>query len=200
MPVISDERMQERRESILDAASDVFSLHGFEQASTAEIARKAGVSEGLIYKYFINKRDLLRKVIERFGERFGENREAEVLAADTFAERLGILISRELSAMAQEAGLARVIVAEVRAATEQHSGEARAMTRRSRRLWSQIIAEAREAGQLAEGVDEVLAREAIWGAIEHLAWLHLSGLMRVNIDQTAERLTRMFVAGLAARA
>jgi len=197
MPVISAERLRERYNSILDAASVVFAESGFEGASTAEIARRAGVSEGLIYRYFRNKRDLLQKVLELFSERFAEDREAEVLAAETFAERLHIMISHGLHSLAHDSGLTRLYISEVRASTELQTDKARAMTRRSRRLWSQIFADGRAAGELVADADEALTREAVWGAIEHLAWMHLSGRMRVNLDQTAQSLTRVFATGLS---
>ena len=44
-------------DAILEAASQVFLAHGY-QASTAEIARRAGVSEGSIFKRFKTKTDL----------------------------------------------------------------------------------------------------------------------------------------------
>ena len=44
-------------DAILDAASKVFLAHGY-QAGTAEIARRAGVSEGLLFKRFRTKTEL----------------------------------------------------------------------------------------------------------------------------------------------
>jgi AcrR family transcriptional regulator len=47
-----------RKERILEAAIEVFSEHGFERATNALIARKAGISPGLIYWYFDSKEAL----------------------------------------------------------------------------------------------------------------------------------------------
>lgn len=47
-----------RQQQILTAALLVFSEKGFAQATTAEIARVAGVAEGTIYNYFHSKREL----------------------------------------------------------------------------------------------------------------------------------------------
>ncbi len=58
MPAISPERMRDRYETILAAASRAFAEKGYETTSITEIARAADVSDGLIYKYFSNKRDL----------------------------------------------------------------------------------------------------------------------------------------------
>jgi len=52
-----------RKRQILNAAREVFSQKGFSEATTAEIAQQAGVSEGTIYNYFESKRDLLVSLI-----------------------------------------------------------------------------------------------------------------------------------------
>jgi AcrR family transcriptional regulator len=57
---------KQRRQQILDAALDIFSKKGFAEATTAEIARTAGIAEGTIYKYFPSKRELLVAVIKSF--------------------------------------------------------------------------------------------------------------------------------------
>jgi AcrR family transcriptional regulator len=48
-----------RREEILEAAGKVFALKGYNGASTAEIAKEAGVAEGTIFRYFPTKKDIL---------------------------------------------------------------------------------------------------------------------------------------------
>ena len=56
-----------RRDQILMGAAQVFSEKGFHKATTKEVARAAGVSEGTIYNYFENKRELLLAMIELIG-------------------------------------------------------------------------------------------------------------------------------------
>lgn len=48
----------ERRRAIVATAREVFSEGGFRGATTAEIARRAGVSEPILYRHFQCKRDL----------------------------------------------------------------------------------------------------------------------------------------------
>ncbi|MCL2016613.1 MAG: TetR/AcrR family transcriptional regulator [Defluviitaleaceae bacterium] len=50
--------MVEKKVRILHTAIEVFSEGGFEVASTNEIAKRAGVSKGLLFHYFGNKREL----------------------------------------------------------------------------------------------------------------------------------------------
>ncbi|MBL8300675.1 MAG: TetR/AcrR family transcriptional regulator [Rhodanobacteraceae bacterium] len=49
------ELQQQRRQQILDGAERCFRAKGFHQASMQDIAREAGVSMGLLYRYFENK-------------------------------------------------------------------------------------------------------------------------------------------------
>ena len=51
-------------QQILDAARAVFLAHGFTRASTVDIARRAGVSEGSIFNRFATKDDLFRAAMD----------------------------------------------------------------------------------------------------------------------------------------
>jgi AcrR family transcriptional regulator len=48
----------ERREALVDAALRVFSEGSYAGATTAQIAREAGVSEPILYRHFASKREL----------------------------------------------------------------------------------------------------------------------------------------------
>jgi len=55
---VSEAHLEARKQSILDAASRVFSRCGFRATTMAEVAREAGISPGAIYRYFKCKDDL----------------------------------------------------------------------------------------------------------------------------------------------
>lgn len=59
------ERAQAQRERILSAAQQCFVEHGFHAASMGEIAKTAGMSPGLIYRYFDSKSTIILAIIER---------------------------------------------------------------------------------------------------------------------------------------
>lgn len=48
----------EKQERILNAALKEFALKGYENASTNEIVKTAGISKGLLFHYFANKKEL----------------------------------------------------------------------------------------------------------------------------------------------
>ena len=55
---------QERREQILAAALAVFAEHGVDGTKMSMIAKKAGMSHGLLYHYFASKEEVLRESLE----------------------------------------------------------------------------------------------------------------------------------------
>jgi len=57
---------EKRREQILDSAVAVFGRKGFEGATTRALARQAGVSEAMIFRFFPDKAALYRAIIDRF--------------------------------------------------------------------------------------------------------------------------------------
>lgn len=52
-----------KKENILHIALELFSNNGYANASTSKIAKKAGVSEGLIFRHFQNKEGLLDAIV-----------------------------------------------------------------------------------------------------------------------------------------
>lgn len=63
-PVKLTARAEQQRARIIDAARGCFSEHGFQGASIGAIAKAAGMSQGLIYRYFINKAAIVRAIVE----------------------------------------------------------------------------------------------------------------------------------------
>jgi AcrR family transcriptional regulator len=54
----------ERRQAVLDTACRVFAASSYRGATTAEIAREAGISEPILYRHFGSKRDLYVACLE----------------------------------------------------------------------------------------------------------------------------------------
>lgn len=58
------DRSTEKKNRIIRASYEVFAEVGYYAANTAEIAKRAGVSTGIVYSYFKDKRDILQYVIK----------------------------------------------------------------------------------------------------------------------------------------
>ena len=69
---------EERRRELVDAALRVFSEGSYAGATTAEIARVAGVSEPILYRHFASKRDLYAACLDEAWMRIRSRIEAQV--------------------------------------------------------------------------------------------------------------------------
>lgn len=56
---------EESRTVILQAALELFAMNGFTDTSISMIAKRAGVSQGLMYNYFSGKDELLKEIFEQ---------------------------------------------------------------------------------------------------------------------------------------
>jgi AcrR family transcriptional regulator len=82
----------DRRSQILDAALVCFAKRGFHQASMHDISAEAGISVGLIYRYFENKEAVISAMADRHKKEIGEVLE-RAREASTLLESLEILFT-----------------------------------------------------------------------------------------------------------
>src|SRR5881392_4351108 len=82
----------DRRSQILDAALVCFAKRGFHQASMHDISAEAGISVGLIYRYFENKEAVISAMADRHKKEIGEMLE-RAQQAPTLLESLEILLT-----------------------------------------------------------------------------------------------------------
>jgi AcrR family transcriptional regulator len=102
----------ERRRALVDAAMRVFSEGSYAGATTAEIAREAGVSEPILYRHFASKRDLyvacldeawrrIRDRIEESIEELGPNEGWRAIGPATMREVKVVLPSLWMQAITE---------------------------------------------------------------------------------------------------
>jgi AcrR family transcriptional regulator len=70
-----------RRQAVLDTACTVFFAKSYRGATTAEIAREAGITEPILYRHFGSKRDLYLACLDEAWRQFREFSE-EAIAND----------------------------------------------------------------------------------------------------------------------
>ena len=61
-------RSIEKKEKIIKAGFELICRQGYHNTNTAEIARKANVSTGIVYQYFNNKHDILIAGLEKYAD------------------------------------------------------------------------------------------------------------------------------------
>jgi TetR/AcrR family fatty acid metabolism transcriptional regulator len=196
MPAISPQRMQDRYDAILDAAKGAFADKGFEGTSIADIARTAQISDGLVYRYFRNKRELLYEVLRKFYERILLDLEIQVFKHAGFSTRLEALIRRHLEVFVADTDLCRLFISEVRTASDYEGSSIQELNRLYTSVLIRIVKDAVKTGEVRSDVNPKLLRDVIFGAIEHLAWGHVNGRGQLRVTQTARDLTLMLTSGI----
>lgn len=62
------QRAIEKKEKIIEAGFNLICKNGYYNTNTAEIAKVAGVSTGIVYQYFKDKYDILIEGLEKYGD------------------------------------------------------------------------------------------------------------------------------------
>lgn len=92
MPQPAPEPSLDRRAQILDAAIVCFAKRGFHQTSMHDVSAEAGISVGLIYRYFANKEAVIAAMADKHKQEIQELLERARQAASLF-ESLEILFT-----------------------------------------------------------------------------------------------------------
>lgn len=197
MPRLSEARRQDRHDLLLDAATAQFAEKGYEATSISGIARAAGVSDGLLYRYFADKRALLSAVLERLFERIIQRTTNAVHGVDGFENRLKQFVLSQLSIFQEEPDLCRLYIRELRNSGSFRGSPLFHMTKRYTDLLVHIVEEGVAAGEVKPDTDPRLLRDVIFGGIEHVALHLLVGGIPLEIPETSRRLARMFAHGVS---
>lgn len=80
MPKVSEEHLEAKRKMILHAAIACFARDGFHKTTMSDIAVTAGVSDGLAYRYFSGKDEIIQEAVRLVS---GPGRPINVESLDT---------------------------------------------------------------------------------------------------------------------
>ncbi|WP_119153414.1 TetR/AcrR family transcriptional regulator [Caldimonas tepidiphila] len=170
----------DKRRRIMDAAKAVFVEHGYEAATTREIATRAEVSIGTVFVYAKDKRDLLLSIVNDELDAITAEGRAVLESPGPLLERLGALFELRYRYWASEPRLSRPAVRETFDFLGREGGEQGEETRRfyARRavIHEQLVALVRDAqrqGEVDPGVPPERAASLFLGIylIEVRRWL-----------------------------
>ncbi|EGD55331.1 TetR/AcrR family transcriptional regulator [Gordonia neofelifaecis] len=159
------------RANVRAAAAASFAESGFQAATTAEIARRAGVSEGTVFQHYASKLGLLTAVTREF---YGLlQAEAEAVIGDDGlgpSAKLRRLVHDWCDVMATRWDLVQVYIHTAQAFPGTELAEVVIdSNRRYTRIYTRIIDEMKLSGELDAALPTSLARDMIFGTLEHSA-------------------------------
>ncbi|RXR08672.1 TetR/AcrR family transcriptional regulator [Pseudoxanthomonas composti] len=174
-------RAESQRERILDAAQRCFIARGFHAATVSDIATEAGISQGLMYRYFDNKRAMILALIERQLQSDQQSMRRNPLSADIVENLLAIhqLWTRGESIAGVDAAIASVaLYAEITAEAQRDPVVADVLQRHDR-LTTQTVCDWLRQHDLARGA-----------AIDEAGLQRRTLLMRTVVEGLAMRAVR----------
>lgn len=183
--------------ALMAAARAVFTEKGYADASTSDIAERAGVVEGTIYRYFASKRDLLHRVVEQWYAEMISDYDQQLARIDGTRERLRFMIWRHLTVIHQEPVLCRLVLLDLRSDPDYRETSVFDMNRRYTLRTTEIIEAAIARGELRAGIPIPLVRDMIYGGIEHHTWAYLRGEGNFSAAEVADALADMIYRALA---
>lgn len=79
-------------DKVLDAAMDVFWLQGYESTSMTDLLAATGLHKGSLYQAFGDKHNLFVQALRRYMDRFRQDMQAEIDAAESGLDELRIIL------------------------------------------------------------------------------------------------------------
>lgn len=188
-----------RRQAILEAAIGVLAQHGFDAATTDDIARAAGLSKGGLYWHFKSKDDILTAVLmQLFDQELGVL-QGLITTEGAVAPRLRQLVAQGVAAVLELEQLLPVML-EFYAMAARQSDIRQFLQhyyQRYHRLLTQLIEQGFARGEFRHGAADTAALTLI-GQLEGLGllWAIAPELVRLA-DQSASALD-LLLGGLMA--
>jgi len=165
------------REDPLDAAAGLFRRRGFAATTVRQIAKQAGMLPGSLHYRFPSKEALLLALMERAIERsMAAVREAVAGQTDPLERvRLGLRAHLRLLVSGGDDSV-YVLLYDWRSLEGEARRQMIVLRERYETFWDELMADAKKAGLVREGVDPVLVRLLGFGAVNWVAqWYEPGG-------------------------
>jgi AcrR family transcriptional regulator len=195
-------RKESRPAEILSAALTVFTEQGFGAAKLEEVAKRAGIAKGTLYRYFDTKEDLFRAVVQHAS---AGNLHTLAEAAQTFKgslrEFIPVLLTQVASRMSERRlpALARLVIGESRAFPDLARIWHDNVLAHVLHLLTRLIAEAQARGEARPGDPTAYAFSVIGPLVTALLFQEVFGGTRLaapNLTTLAAQHAETVLRGL----
>lgn len=196
---VRDLVVRARREQIVGAATRVFAEKGFGRATTREVAREAGVSEGTIYNYFENKDALLMAILDELNETERRAQDFEGGMATDFRHFFKEYLRHRVSVIWANREVFRVALSEMLVNAELRERYLLRVVAPTMEVAEESFRSRMERGELRE-TDAPLVTRSVAGSVLGVLILGLLGDEEVasRPDEAADVLAGLLVDGLEA--
>ena len=182
-----------RRTQIIQCAIETISTIGYANASLAQIAKRAGISKGVISYHFADKDELIHEVLRKVLDEFKDYMRSRILAEENFAARLRAYIESNIGFMAARRDYVIVlfeIFSHGRSWDAEGSSSDKAEYESGLKELEQLLRKGQRAGEFREFAPRVMAitiRQGIDGVCPQLI-----ADPKLDLDSYATELANIF--------
>lgn len=184
------------RIKIANAFISLLEQKEFSAITTAEIAKKAGVTEALIYKYFEDKRGLLHQVLKEYLEQYLVQFERDLKGIKGALNKIRKLIWGHISVYSANRVFAKILFLEVRNHLDYYSSDTYQLIKAYSKILLEIIDEGVRNGEIRSDVPPKLIRQVIFGSIEHVCLTGVIFKGEISPDDLTEDLCKFIFRGI----
>lgn len=184
------------RIKIMQSLSYLMEKKDFDSITTSEIALQAGVTEGLIYKYFKDKKDLLYKILEEHFQVFQKKINTTIEEKTNAIEKLEVIINTSLESWTKSKVFAKILLLEVRSYPDYYKSQAYELIKVYAKTVANIIKQGVATGDLKKETDHRILTKIILGAIEHACLGDIIFERDIDIDFISNNICKTIFKGI----
>lgn len=190
-------RKSARPQEIVDAATRLLEEEGTANLSMAQIARRAGVSEATLYKYYDSKQALLGEVFTQWARPFVTRLAEELPSITGLHSQLSLVGLRFIKGMESTPRLHLIYYREIRWTDYRGSS-----LHRLNHDFAQTVVDAVNGaiarGEVRADVRPAMVRDAIFGGLEHIAMRTIFAGRPIDAADEVSRYVDFVMYGIAA--
>jgi AcrR family transcriptional regulator len=186
------QKVEDREQAIIAAASDMFNSGGYAKTTMADIAAKSGVADGTIYLYFKNKEALAYAVLAKFYDELTLTAQEGVDALSTHQDRIRFLAVHHLTQVIAHWRLLEMLPL-INESMENYGGsEIYEMNKAYVAVFDRVAKDAATAGYIRGDVLPWVLRDNFYGSMDYGArTIVIKGRRKADIDVFVDNLMRL---------
>jgi TetR/AcrR family fatty acid metabolism transcriptional regulator len=184
------------RIKIVAALKTLLEKKEFGAITTSEIAKTAGVTEALIYKYFKDKRDLLHQILSDYLEQYRAQIIQDLRGIKGALNKLRKLIWSHINVYATNKVFARILLIEVRNYPDYYKSETYERVKEYSNIVLKIIEEGIQNKEIRDDISPQLMRYGILGSIEQVCLSGITFGRDIDPDKLTDQMCEFFFRGI----
>jgi TetR/AcrR family fatty acid metabolism transcriptional regulator len=187
----------ERRQSIIQAAIEVFGKGSFHNSSISEIAQRANVAEGTIYQYFKNKDDLFFSIPVEKTKEFCEELDLHLQGITGAFNKIRKFMWYYLHFFKMNPEYGRILMLEMRVSKSFVKTKTYKFLKKSTSRILEAIREGQDDGTIRKDVNIYILRQLILGILEHLVTRWLLKGEKYDLMKNYDRVSELVFYGIS---